>query len=221
MENAGIDLFEAMSTLRAVRRLRSDPVSDNLMRKVLTAATWAPNGGNRQGWRFVVVRSAETKRVLRDLYLPIWMGYENAHRPAIVNLPEPERTRMDKTFATARYLGEHLHEAPVIVVVCVHIPDLAITDAKLSRPSIVGGGSIYPAVQNLLLACRACGLGATLTTLLCIEEPKVKQLLAIPDDWATAAHVPIGYPQGKGFGPLTRKPVEKVAFVDRWDNPLV
>jgi len=221
MENAGIDLFEAMSTLRAVRRLRSDPVPDDLLRKVLTAATWAPNGGNRQGWRFVVVRSAETKRALRDLYLPIWMGYENAHRPGIVNLPEPERTRMDKTFTTARYLGEHFHEAPVIVVVCVHIPDLAITDAKLSRPSIVGGGSIYPAVQNLLLACRACGLGATLTTLLCIEEPKVKQLLAIPDDWATAAHVPIGYPQGKGFGPLTRKPVEKVTFVDRWDNPLV
>jgi len=167
------------------------------------------------------VKDPAKKTVLRDLYLPIWMSYENAHRPAVAKLPEPERTRVGKMYDTARHLGEHYHEAPVIVVVCVHIPDLAITDAKLSRPSIVGGGSIYPAVQNLLLACRACGLGATLTTLLCIEEPKVKQLLAIPDDWATAAHVPIGYPQGKGFGPLTRKPVEKVAFVDRWDNPLV
>ena len=221
MENAGIDLFEAMSTLRAVRRLRTDPVPDDVLRKVLTAATWAPNGGNRQGWRFLAVRNAETKRALRELYLPIWTGYENAHKPAIAKLPEPERTRMEKTYATARHLGEHFHEAPVIVVACVHIPDLAITDAQLDRPSVVGGGSIYPAVQNLMLACRAFGLGATLTTLLCMEEPKVKELLGIPrENWATAAHVPIGYPQGKGHGPLNRKPIEKVTFADRWDNPL-
>jgi nitroreductase len=220
MENAGIDLFEAMSTLRSVRRLRSDPVPDDLLRKVLTAATWAPNGGNRQPWRFLVVRNAETKRTLRDLYLPHWTTYENAHRPAVAKLPEPERSRMEKTFATARHLAEHIHEAPVIVVVCVHLPDLAITDAKLGRPSVVGGGSIYPAVQNLLLACRAYGLGATLTTLLCIEEPKVKELLAIPENWATAAYLPIGYPQGRGHGPLTRKPIDKVSFLDRWDSPL-
>jgi nitroreductase len=220
MENAGIDLFEAMSTLRSVRRLRSDPVADDLLRKVLTAATWAPNGGNRQPWRFIVIRNADTKRTLRDLYLPHWTTYENAHRPAVAKLPEPERSRMEKTFATARHLAEHIDEAPVIVVVCVHLPDLAITDAKLGRPSVVGGGSIYPAVQNLLLACRAYGLGATLTTLLCIEEPKVKELLAIPENWATAAYVPIGYPQGRGHGPLTRKPIDKVSFLDRWDSPL-
>ena len=220
MENAGIDLFEAMSTLRAVRRLRTDPVPDDVLRKVLTAATWAPNGGNRQPWRFIVIRKADTKQQLRDLYLPIWTTYENAHKPAIAKLAEPERSRMEKTYATARHLGEHLHEAPVIVVVCVHLPDLAITDAQLGRPSVVGGGSIYPAVQNLLLACRAYGLGATLTTLLCIEEPKVKAMLGIPENWATAAHVPIGYPQGRGHGPLSRKPVEKVAFAERWDAPL-
>jgi nitroreductase len=127
---------------------------------------------------------------------------------------------MERTYATARHLAEHIDEAPAIVVVCVHIPDLAITDAKLGRPSVVGGGSIYPAVQNLLLACRAFGLGATLTTLLCLEEPKVRERLAIPENWATAAYVPIGYPEGRGHGPLTRKPVEKVAFLDRWDRPL-
>jgi len=86
--------------------------------------------------------------------------------------------------------------------------------------SIVGGGSIYPAVQNLLLACRAFGLGATLTTLLCMEEPKVRTLLAIPDDWVTAAYLPLGYPEGRGFGSLSRKPVEAVTFLDRWDRPL-
>src|SRR5882724_4345828 len=155
MENAGLDLFEAMSTLRSVRRLRPDPIPEDVLKKVLTAATWAPNGGNRQGWRFIVVRDPEKKKALRDLYLP----------------------------------------------------HLAITDAKLGRPSIVGGGSIYPAVHNLMLACRSFGLGATLTTLLCMSEPQVRELLSIPNDYATAAYVPIGYPQGKGFGPLSRKPV--------------
>jgi nitroreductase len=220
MENAGIDLFEAMSSQRAVRRLRPDPIPDHLLKRVLTAATWAPSGGNRQPWRFIVVRDAAKKRALRDLYLPHWTAYEQSHRPTLEKLPEPERSRMQRNYDTARYLGEHFHEAPVIVVVCVHLPDLAITDAKLTRPSVVGGGSIYPAVQNLLLACRAFGLGATLTTLLCMEEPKVRELLAIPDDYATAAYLPIGYPQGRGHGPLSRKPIEKVTFVDRWDAPL-
>jgi nitroreductase len=220
MEKAGIDLFEAMSTLRSVRRLRKDPIPEELLRKVLTAATWAPNGGNRQGWRFIAVRDAVTKKALQDLYLPPWTAYENSHRPAIAKLPDAERARWTRLYDNARHLAEHYHEAPVIVVVCVHLPDLAITDAKLARPSIVGGGSIYPAVQNLLLACRAFGLGATLTTLLCMEEPKVRTLLAIPDDWVTAAYVPIGYPEGRGFGPLSRKPVEAVTFLDRWDRPL-
>jgi nitroreductase len=220
MENAGIDLFEAMSTLRSVRRLRTDPIPEDLLRRALTAATWAPNGGNRQPWRFVVVRDAGKRRTLRDLYLPHWTSYETAHKPAIAKLPDPERTRWEKTFATARHLAEHFHEAPVIVVVCVHLPDLAITDAKLDRPSIVGGGSIYPAVQNLMLACRAFGLGATLTTLLCMSEPRVVELLKIPPKYATAAYVPIGYPQGKGFGPLNRKPIREVTFLDEWGKPL-
>src|SRR5689334_24916213 len=124
--------------------------------------------------------------------MPIWTAYENAHRPGVASLPEPERTKVGKMYDSARHLGEHYHEAPVIIVVCVRLADLAITDAKLSRPSVVGGGSIYPAVQNLMLACRANGLGATLTTLLCAEEPKVKELFGIPDDYATAAFVPIG-----------------------------
>src|SRR5262249_12892834 len=107
-----------------------------------------------------------------------------------------------------------------IVVVCVHLPDLAITDAALGRPSVVGGASIYPAVQNLLLACRGVGLGSALTTLLCQKEPEVRELLRIPERWATCAHIPIGWPEGRGHGPLTRAPVEQVAFADEWDRPL-
>ena len=122
--------------------------------------------------------------------------------------------------ASADHLAAHFHEAPVIVIVCVHIPELAITDAGLDRPPVVGGASIYPAVQNLILACRGVGLGAALTTLLCQKEPEVRTLLGIPEGWATCAHLPIGYPAGTGHGPVRRRPIESVTFLDRWDQPL-
>jgi nitroreductase len=97
---------------------------------------------------------------------------------------------------------------------------MAITDSGLDRPSVVGGGSVYPAVQNALLACRAEGLGCTLTTLLCFKEPEVKALLGVPDEWGTGAYIPIGYPAKRGHGPISRKPVEKMAYLDRWGDPL-
>jgi nitroreductase len=116
-------------------------------------------------------------------------------------------------------LAEHLHEAPVISVFCFHPGRLTITDADLGRPSVVGGASLYPAVQNLLLACRAEGLGCVLTTLLCRREAQVRELLEIPEPWATCAVVPIGWPVGGGHGPLARRPVEDVAFGDRFGQP--
>jgi nitroreductase len=93
---------------------------------------------------------------------------------------------------------------------------MAITDAKLNRVSVVGGGSVYTAVENLLLACRAEGLGCVLTTLLCECEPQVRELLAIPQPWGTAAAIPIGYPVLRGHGPISRRPVEELAFIDSW-----
>lgn len=103
---------------------------------------------------------------------------------------------------------------------CYNPSLMAITDADLGRPSVVGGGSVYPAVQNALLACRAEGLGCTITTLLCLHEKAVKQLLQIPDDWYTCAAVPIGYPVGRGHGPITRQAVEDMAYLDAWEQPL-
>jgi nitroreductase len=97
---------------------------------------------------------------------------------------------------------------------------MAITDAKLDRPSVVGGASVYTAVENLLLACRAEGLGCVLTTLLCEREPEVKELLGIPAPWGTAAAIPIGYPVGRGHGPLVRRPVTELTFLDAWGKPL-
>lgn len=221
MEHAGIDLFEAMSTLQATRRLKPDPVPDELIRKVLTAATWAPSGGNRQPWRFIAIYDAATKKKLQGLYQPHWDAYEAVGRPGAEKLAEPARARTLRMYDSAAHLAAHLHEAPVIVIVCVHIPSLAITDLKLDRPPVVGGGSIYPAVQNLMLACRAVGLGATLTTLLCNDEPVIREMLSIPKDFATAAYIPIGWPVGKGYGKLSRKSLAEVAFRDGWGKPLL
>lgn len=215
-----IGLFEAMSTCRTLRRLRPDPIPDDLLRKVLTAATWAPSGGNRQPWRFVVVGDRERKKRLRDLYQPAWREFSKPYRARLAALPETARAQVERRIGSGDHLASHFDDVPVIVVVCVRIADLAITDAGLDRPSVVGGASIYPAVQNLLLACRGVGLGAALTTILCRHEAEVKQLLGIPDGWATCAHVPVGYPAGAGHGPVSRAPVEETTYRDRWGEPL-
>ena len=216
----GISLYEAMRTTRAVRRLRPDPIPEPVLRRVLEAATWGPTGGNRQAYRIIVVRDAGIKRELATLYQEPWRAYAQRSRAGLSALPDGARARAERTLKAADYLAEHLHEAPAILVVCFDPRGLAITDAALGRPSVVGGASIYPAVQNLLLACRAEGLGCVLTTLLCAAEAKIRPLIELPEPWATAAFVPIGYPVGRGHGPLSRRPVEQMVFADRFGKPI-
>lgn len=218
---AAIGLYEAMSTTRAVRRLRPDPIPDDVLRRLIEAANWAPTGGNTQPWRILAVKDAAKRRTLQELYIGPWREYSKGHRAQLANAPADVRATQERMLAAADYLANNFHLAPVILVFCFNPKLMAITDAKLDRPSVVGGASIYPAVQNTLLACRAEGLGCTLTTLLCLRESAVKELLGIPADWATAAYVPIGYPVGKGHGPLTRRPPEKMAFLDTWGQPLL
>jgi len=216
-----IGVYEAMRTLRAVRRLRTDPVPDDVLRRVLAAATWAPTGGNRQPWRIVVVRDGERKQRLGTWYGELWTRFSKQYRAALpADAPPPIRASTERMLRSADYLGAHFGEAPVIAIVCFNPKEMAITDAKLDRISVVGGGSVYPAVENLLLACRAEGLGCVLTTLLCAVEPQVRDLLSIPPPWGTAAAVPIGYPMGRGHGPISRRPVEELAFLDAWGRPL-
>lgn len=210
-----MELYDAMSTLRAVRRIRPDPVPEAVLERVFQAATWAPTGGNHQGWRIVAVRDHEKKQALEDLYRPHWEGYIPGYEAHMAGMAEPERGSSERALAAGTYLANHLHEAPVIAVFCFNPGRMTITDSDLDRPSVVGGGSVYPAVQNLLLACRNEGLGCVLTTLLCREEAAVKALLDIPQDWYTCAHVPIGYPVGGGHGPISRKPVGEMVF---WDS---
>lgn len=209
-----------MSTLRAVRRLRPDPVPDDVLHRVLDAARYAPTGGNRQPWRMVIVRKAEPKKRLAELYAKTWAAYATFHRGLLQDVPREVQTRQEKMLAAGDHLSAHFAETPVLVVFCFNPKDMAITDAKLDRPSVVGGGSVYPAVQNLLLACRAEGLGCVLTTLLCQHEDEVRDLLGIPDPWGTCAVIPIGYPVLRGHGPISRRPLAKLAFDETWGRSL-
>jgi nitroreductase len=219
-EMSAITLYEAMRTTRAVRRLRPDPVPDDVIQRVIEAATWAPTGANAQPWRVVVVRDAAAKRRLQELYVGPWEKYAAGHRQLLARMADDARAKQERMLTSADHLARNLHLAPVILVFCFNPALMAITDANQPRPSVVGGASVYPSVQNALLACRAEGLGCTLTTLLCLREHEVKQLLGIPEDWFTCAFLPIGYPTGRGHGPVSRRPVSAMAFRDRWGEPL-
>jgi nitroreductase len=210
-----------MRTLRAVRRLRPDPIPLPVLTRVLEAATWAPTGGNAQPWRVLVVRDAAKKRRLGELYAARWNAYSEHHRKLIADSPPAVVDAAVRMMRAGDHLAAHFGELPAVLIFCFNPMIMAITDAKLSRPSVVGGASVYPAVQNLMLACRAEGLGCVLTTLLCLVESEVRELLAMPDPWYTAAAVPIGYPFGKGHGPLSRKPVAKMVYGDAWGESIL
>lgn len=215
-----MELYEAMRCAPTTRRFTPDPVAPEALHRALEHARFAPSGGNRQGWRVIVVQDADTRRALRDLYLPYWRAYigaaGDAQAPADREL-DPARVRMVRG---ANEYAERMDEVPVHLVVCVRLGDLAVTDAGLARQSIVGGASVYPFVQNLLLALRGEDLGAAMTTLLVPAEAEVKRLLEIPDDIALAAHIGVGNRADPWPQKLARRPVEEFAFAERYGNAL-
>lgn len=219
MTPPAIDLYEAMSTLRAVRKLKPDPIPSEVLERVLQAACWAPTGGNQQPWKVIVVTDPARKAGLQEIYRPEWQRYVAGFMKRLEGQPDEVVEPWQRVAAAGDHLADHLNEAPAILVFCANPAAMAITDAGLDRVSIVGGGSVYPAVQNAMLACVAEGLGCTLTTLHCLREDEVKALLDIPDSWGTAALVPIGYPVGRGHGPITRKGPGDMAASDTFDQP--
>jgi nitroreductase len=216
-----MDLYDAMRCAPTTRRFAPDPVPREVLRRVLEAARFAPSGGNRQPWRVIAVEDADTRRALRDLYQPHWRDYmERTGAAAILANPgdlAPERLRM---LRRADEFAERLHEVPLHLVVCARLGDLAIVDAGLERPSIVGGASVYPFVQTVLLGLRAEGLGAALTTLLAPAEPEVRRLLALPEDVVLAAYVLVGARADEWPTRLSRRPVEDFAFAERYGEAL-
>jgi nitroreductase len=216
-----VDLFDAMRCAPTSRYFTEDPVAPGAIERALENARFAPSGGNRQGWRVVVVRDPGRRAALAELYLPYWRAYivqmASAAPSAGGSGVDAARARM---YGAANDYAEGLARVPVHLVVGVRLGDLAVTDAGLPRQSIVGGASIYPFVQNLLLALRAQGLGAAMTTLLIPAEEAVRTLLELPDDVALAAHVGVGHRADPWPRRLARHPVEEFAFSERYGEPF-
>jgi nitroreductase len=207
-DGLNMPLAEAMRTQRAVRRLRVDPVDDDTVLAVLELATKAPTGSNQQGWEFVVVRDPDVKHALARLNRQAFSVYRRVAR---------SRARGDlraaRMLAAVQYQADHFEDAPVIVVACLHGRSGPTAMARAAY-----FGSIFPAVQNLLLAARSLGLGATLTTLPLWSRTQARRTLGLPPKVTPCAVIPLGWPLKGGYGPTTRRPVREIVHLDHYGN---
>ena len=204
MTTETIDLFYAIHHTRAMRRLKPDAVPDEAIMKLIDAANQGPTGSNKQNARWIVVRDSAQKQKLADLNRKAVDSY--------VGNPDDIAPDMRGIVKAVMWQRDHFHEIPALLVPCL------VLDQKPDdtwRAGSGAGGSIWPGVQNLLLAARALGLGAALTTLGLSDRPAAKAVLGLPDTVEPFAIIPVGYPMGN-FGPVTRRPLEEIVHYDRW-----
>ena len=201
-----MDLFDAMSTCRAMRYLKSDPVDTDLINKVVTAATWAPSPGNSQGRDFLIVSDDTKKKKIGD-------AIETAMTSRVAAMERPDKTHRLMLDGT-EHLVATLKNCPVLIFIC----GKKIYPAQAPRESFIWS-SIYPAAQNLILAARALGLGTVFTTFQGVAETTIRETLSIPDDVYIGCMIPLGWPDKK-FGPLNREPLEKVVHHNQWEGDL-
>jgi len=220
-------VFDVMSTMRAMRRLKPDPVPAELLEQLIQAATWAPSGSNEQGYEFVVVTDRDVMARLAKL----WGRSVDAYLASVGNVTPAASN--PKVRAAVEYQRDHFHETPAVIVACYRSrrpdaatgrkllsgiggADAAKLVARMGRVATLGeASSVYPGVQNLLLAARALGLGAVITVWHLFLEHEWKRELAIPKDVHTFAVIPVGWPMGN-FGPVSRRPATEVIHHDRW-----
>lgn len=204
-------LFECMYSMRAMRRLKPDPVPSAMVERILEAATRAPSGQNTQPWAFVVVTEEAGRRFFGEKYR-YWMRKLSGGRaPA-----RDDRSQRAREIRAARHLGDHMPDVPLLILACGKRDwPFAVPEERRVGHAPPSYGSVYPAVQNLLLACRGLGLGASLTTLHQMFESELHDYFGIPDDYGVVASIPIGFPQGN-FGPVRRHPVASKAHYERW-----
>ena len=216
-----MDFFEVVRTQRAIRRFRPDPVPDQLVHEVITAATCAPSARGAEPWGFVVVRDPARRAAIGRLYLSAWDAGQRMIDAADADRDVKAAPHYARMMRDAAALAETLSDVPVLVVCCLDHSRLGpISDGSggLRAPG-AAYASILPAVQNLLLAARALGLGTTLTTLHRAFDGELRALLDLPTTIEPVVLVPLGFPRGR-FGPTRRRPVDEIAHLDRWGTPF-
>lgn len=202
------DVWTVMETASAVRRYRDEPVGDEVLDRCLRAASWAPSGANQQPWRFIVLRSERVRAVVTAGAHRTWEELQRFYR-----VSTPEGDENDAKSRVLRAMAEHMRiggAAPGLVLFCVR--------PQAGAPDLQQGGSIFPAVQNFLLAARAQGLGAAITLWHMSCEAELRSMIRIPDDWSMAALVTVGWPRGS-HRVVRRRPLSEVAAVDGWEQP--
>ncbi|HEY2386364.1 MAG TPA: nitroreductase family protein [Candidatus Binatia bacterium] len=211
-----MDLFEALTTTRAIRRFTDEPVTDAEILECIRCATQAPSGGNIQPWQFLVVTDPEVKRALGDVYRRAYGRYE----PAMLAVMPPFRSPADeeafeRVLRSSRHLAEHLGEAPALVLVLMPNISMTLRDAGGELDVGTPFASVYPAVQSFMLAARGLGIGTTLTTVYRIHQDEVRALCGIPDRYEVVALLPMGRPRGR-FKPGLRRPAEQLTHWNRF-----
>lgn len=216
-----MELYDVMRSTPAVRDYTDDPLPDDVLARILDNARFAPSGGNRQGVRVIVLRDKDTRAALAELGLPAARRYTaqlangetpwNPLRPTGVDASTIEATE------PPAQMSAPLRDAPVVLVICLDLGVVAATDQNLERIGVVSGASVYPFVWNVLLAARNEGYGGVLTTMAVAEEPRVKELLGVPDPYAVAAVVPLGKPV-RQVTKLRRRPVAEFVTRERFDG---
>jgi nitroreductase len=216
-----MDLYEVMRTTAAVRDFTDDPLTDEVLHRILDNARFAPSGGNRQGVQIVVVRDPGVRERLVEVTQPGARRYHaqqaagetpwSAWSPSSVSEEDVART------AVPPWVSEPLRRAPVVLVVCVDLRSVAALDKELDRVGVVAGASVYPLVWNILLAARNEGYGGTITTMAVAEEPRLKELLGIPEPFAVAAVVPLGKPV-RQLTRLRRVAVADLTHREHWNG---
>jgi nitroreductase len=201
-------LHHAMETQRAIRRLKPDPVPNDVLLRCIELALKAPTGSNAQNWEWIVIRDRGVKEKLARLYRPAWRIYGGLGR-----LVMRGNEKMQRNITATQWQVDHFENMPVLVVPCLRGPRFNLLPVAATSYY----GSIYPAIQNFLLACRAHDLGAALTTLPLWSTAAARRALGLPFGVQPIAVIPVGWPRGR-YGPTTRKPVEKVVHYDRWGN---
>jgi len=205
-------IFDVIYNCRAMRRIKPDPVPEEMLIRLIDAANQAPSGSNVQNGRWIVVRDRAQKERLGELNMKVFQAYTapTGNRP--ISLPHQSEAKRARMVDAVRWQAEHFADIPAHIIACLQVA-LPLRDSFSAGAG--AGGSIWPGVQNLLLAARALGLAATPTTFAVADRNAAREVLGLPEEIQPFCLIPVGYPMGN-FGPVTRKPVSEIMRWDRW-----